>query len=499
MFRQSLLCLTVVLIGSHFGFSDHRPVITFGCENYLSGQFYVSDQTPVEGRPLKITVAPVVSDPGIQKLAGVVKATDASGRVVFNESFELTKEEAFTRQLTWTPLKNGMYSLTAELSCEGGQVLRAHLLVPVIVPEHRVDFVWYKDSHTEHLRWPTLFTSTRADFIRSYHARGIVCLRWQGIPGESNDPAEWRARAERIVMSWAALAKNSKEGYDGVGVDEFVALPGTSRMRRSAELLRIMLQHKEALHQGSLILVWHGGLLPHTWLEMYRRTVDYLLVEAYVFGCPWIPWKMWIDSIVASIRHAGGFVPRAPDQPCRTLITLDTGTNWTGIPGLVDVLGPQYRERIEAVFRYLRWVAPEMPGIAFYNGGGGKHVPEWIRERNAAAADELFLKYFLRPVVEIPPDGLRKSASGVAVTVRNIGAMDSGPVTVALMEGRRELARRTISSVPAGPLDTGGSATVIFTLKNAGGSRELSARIVSAPGSTVLEAPADKPSGKGGT
>ena len=474
-------------------FADAKSPVLFECRKYLTGQFYVSDQILVEGRTLKITVAPIVNDSSIGKLTASIRATIGKSDMGLNENCTLTREDRFTRHLTWTPPKNGMYRLTAELTHEGGAApIQAQLTVPVVVSGRRPDFVWYNNSGVEHLRWPTVFTHTHKDFIKPFKVRGIVCLRYAGIPAVPKDPSTWSARVDRVAREWAAFAETNEVGYDGRGVDEFGGWPGTQKERWCYGLLRAMAKHREAFQQGSVIAAWNAGGMRDGWLELYRQTVDYLLLETYVFGRPFTNKYEWIDSKLDPIRTAKAFVPRWWGERCRTLIALDTRTNYAKSPEREGVDGPLYPSEMELVFRHLRRTAPEMPGIAFYNGSGGAKVPLKIRLRNARAADELFCKYFVKPVVTLKTDAVHMGPKDITVTVHNVGAMDSGPVTVAFLVDGRELVRETVKSVPAGFASRNSRATASVAWQPRPGLHEVQARIVSAPGSTLLDMTARK-------
>ncbi len=497
MSRITMLLVVALLTIAGAVCAQAQVPIVFSTDNYLSGQLYVSRQMPIEGEPLTITVAPQVADERVERLRAELTILDKHGEPMVQRQFTVSGEKNFTRQVEWIPERNGMYQLIVKLTPEGGDVkaiepVQAELFVPVVVPRRKPHFVWYVTTAPfqemrSGLRWLTLFTHTTAALIEPLHKRGVTCLRWGGKPGAPDDRAQWADRFSEVAESWAAFAAQNEEGYDGRGIDEFGAWPRTEGQEHVEGILRAMVDHKEAFQEGSVMAVWQAGPLHDGWLEMYRQTVDFLLLETYVFGRPSGNKYDWLDSKLDPIREAQAFVPRWTGENCYTLVALDTGTNYAKTPERDDLEGPLYPDEMELVYRYLRRVAPEMMGIAFYNGSGGTKVPEELRLRNARAADDLFLKYFVMPVVTLEAGALGVSAEAISVTVRNLGAMDSGEVTLAVFDGDQEIGHGTIEVVPAGFARRNSTAKVTIPWQAERGAHHLEVRIVAAPGSTVLD------------
>jgi len=465
--------------------------IVFSTDDYLSGQLYVSQQMAIEGEPLTITVAPQVDEERVKRFHAELTILDKHGEPVVRRQFTVSGEKNFTRQVEWIPEHNGMYQLTVKLTPEGGDVaaiepVEAELLVPVVVPRRKPHFVWYH-SNISGLRWPTLFTHTMAAQIEQLHQRGVTCLAWGGCPHAPDDRAQWAQSFSEAAEFWAARAAQNEEGYDGTGIDELGAWPCTERQEHIHGILRAMVDHKKAFQEGSVMAVWQAGPLHDGWLEMYRQTVDFLLLETYVFGRPFVNKYDWLDSKLDPIREAQAFVPRWTGEKCFTLVGLDTNTNYADVPEREDLAGPLYPGEMELVYRYLRRVAPEMMGIAFYNGGGAIAVPDEVAQRNRLAADDLFLKYYVMPVVTLQTGALGVSAEAISVTVRNLGAMDSGEVTVAVFDGDQEIGQETLETVPAGFAHRTSTARASIPWQAKRGVHHLEARIVAAPGSTVLD------------
>jgi len=465
--------------------------IRFDSDPYLTGQFYASEPVAVEGEPVRLHLEPMVTESaGIEHLRGVVFIKDRHGQVVHEAEVAMHADETFRASVAWTPEANGLYSARAVLrdADAGGDsklLASADLVLPVRVEEREVNFVWYNVRES---RWATVFTVTAEEKVRPLKRRGITALDWAAGPMQQRMPAdrsEWDALIEDKISRWARYAEENEHGYDGVGLDEFGGFAGTEKYEKTDAFLREMARQRKALHEGGVIASWHAGGMPLEWASLHRMSADFILIELYLLG--YFPPTTgteeiygMIDTRVNTMREREMFVPSWGGR-ATSLIALDSN--------MKHGLGHYHPGEIENVVRYLRRVAPEMRGLALYNGSGGRgEAQEAMKQRNWALFDDLFLKYFIKPVVTLQRGGLWVEDGEVVIALSNIGAMDSGAVTVELWREGEPWKTVSAERAPAGFSRHDNRALIRVPWEPGEGLNRLEARITESAFGAVLDA-----------
>ncbi|MBT4502454.1 MAG: hypothetical protein HOC74_32270, partial [Gemmatimonadetes bacterium] len=226
---------------------------------------------------------------------------------------------------------------------------------------------------------------------------------------------------------------------------------------------------------------WHSGGVRDEAVGLYKQALDLLLIETYLMH--WVPNELGTENIYAdlenrliSIRGADLFT-RSYGARARTLLALDvTGQKNTALPD---------RGEFEQVVRAIRRICPEMRGIAFFNGSATDEKIEHL-------AHGLCFDYFVKPVVTLQQNSLwvrrTENRTELVAAVSNIGAIDSGPISVRFLIDGEEIGTRRVDSVPAGysRLTNRVLIPIDWTVP-AVGTYSLQAEITAAPGSTVLD------------
>ena len=206
-------------------------------------------------------------------------------------------------------------------------------------------------------------------------------------------PKDWKYWADRGVVpvfahTWFDLLRNSSvdkasdllahSDYGGnphpvVCIDEFGFDMGGHTDEHCAQILQATRKKRPDLG----LAVWQmREPVPAVLGEAYRRYVDLVLPECYV-GEPKNYW--WIATQLHAAR-----MHRILDK---TVVCLGLGVG--GNPGENWITS---KDELERQLRFVRLIAPESPGVAFF---GGDNVPEIV-----AAADDLCSRFW-----DLPSDG----------------------------------------------------------------------------------------------
>lgn len=488
---------------------------------YLESNLYAKPLLPNEGETVTITV----SIPRQDLIAGSpVEAElileDQSGKVVLNGIKPLRPEPAgpdsrtegegrgntLSARWRWQAGANGLYRLRVyidplhKLEETTREDNFCSLILPVLAEGKKLHFVWYR-GYEEPVRWATCITST--DQSPDLADRGVLPLTWE-YGGESwngydkelaeSDPEQVLSEIESVFYR----KYTSPEIVYGVGIDECGGYPGTFDVDRSVASMKAMVRAKRE-DPDRVFAVWHAGKLNPPLAEWYRKGADFLLMESYIWS--YIPRDLGTQDIYQIIRDRMDPLVRGYDMLvpaygnwCYTLISLDTSFPWT-----VDV-GEQ-----EEVVRFIRKTYPEMAGFSVYNGSYKGRNEEDRKQFTAIVrnADNLFFEYYIKPCVTFNRNGLWLTAhaspdsiqSGpqsagfdITASVANIGGIDSGSVKVEFYMDGVLLGSRTVSSIPAGANRLENTITLNLPYMVPSGFHTFEARIVDAPGSTVLDA-----------
>ena len=280
----------------------------------------------------------------------------------------------------------------------------------------------------------------------------------------------------------------------GFGIDECGGYPGTWQYDASIASMKGLIRARRETRQR-FFAVWNGGGLRPELAGYYRKAADLLLLETYLWRA--MPdelgaddvYQVIVDRIEPTVRSCDMFQP-AYGNHCYTLIALDTSER----PDRTD-LGEQ-----EQVVRFIRRRFPEMRGLAWYNGGYGNKRYGMARGEESdrlhaavlANADRLCFEYFVKPCVTLMRESLwmKQHADGSVVltaALSNIGGVDSEEVTVEFLMDGVPVGVQTADCAPAGPNRNENRTLLKMPVTAPTGSRTFKARIVSAPGATVLD------------
>ncbi|MFP4058726.1 MAG: hypothetical protein ACLF0G_17805 [Candidatus Brocadiia bacterium] len=235
----------------------------------------------------------------------------------------------------------------------------------VLGQERIVAFLYLpKGLDAKGLRSPTLVHSKPGDW-QYWRERGVVPCRGK----------TWFDLLRSPVPKGVEILTGLDYGGDPhpvVCIDEFGFDFGGETDRKTATLLRATRGRRPELG----IAVWQmRGPVSPVLAAAYREVVDLVLVEAYVEG---VADYWWIATQVVAARLQG--------LMHKTVVGLGLGIG--GRPGERWAAS---REELERQVRFVRLVAPESPGIAFF-AAGAKRGEEGLLEhadRLCAALDEV--------------------------------------------------------------------------------------------------------------
>jgi hypothetical protein len=176
-----------------------------------------------------------------------------------------------------------------------------------------------------------------------YLSRSITPLKWAGGRVFASEKP-----IHELVRKWCAPAK---KGFVGIGIDEFGMLGPIF----SAKLGKALVQAKATCPE-LYIAVWHSGPLTKNQAKYYVEGADLVMLEAYFSGRSIFRWLVQRNISVA--RNAGiigktvvalGINDEHPDA------AKPGFWRWANTP-----------EELEKQMRWIKQIASDMPGIAFY-------------------------------------------------------------------------------------------------------------------------------------
>lgn len=416
-----------------------------------------------------------------------IRLLAADGTVVAQRSCPLVEDAGgLQASMDLSIPGNGMYRAEARV---GGALAEAP--VAVISAKREVNLVYYgMDSRLlreGYVRWVTLVTACDEGTAGELSRRGARALAWNwggNLLGEKRKqleatggevtPEAARQLSRDLYVSGAAEA--IAKGYAGFGLDEFGDYPGSANSAATAAFVRGIIDARRELPEGFVLAAWHAGAIGPELMGLYKQAVEYLLLESYLLDI--VPSQLGTELLAKDLEG------RLADARAADMFTAPYGSRCR-VLATVEVMDGVPVGEYEAFFRLLRREFPEVRGIGFFNVLA---EPNWGTYRTI---DALCLDYFVKPVLTFQPDSLSHDRLGtgrVIAQLSNIGAMDSGPVTVRLLVDGTEVDRVTLTTVPVGYSRVDNRAAAVFDWSpTRTGTRSLRAEIVSARGSTVLE------------
>lgn len=361
---------------------DPRPI----------GELGVQPRLPVAYRDAEIVVDLRNVEGGASRSIGVRCALvheESGARIVCGERVE--KIDAYRSHTVVFRVRMpgpGRYRLAATPV----DTSSAELCVPVYVTHRELQFIWFgvpKDA-----RWATMVCNVSLPHeVAGWRRRGVVALDWAGGYcyrekfDEDGFATYWTERLKRHPV--------------GIAVDEFGNHAGKPT---DCQMANGLVRAHRAV-PDKCIVVWQAGVSPQEVGPAYQVAADWVIPECYM-------------NYFKNNRRQFDF---------RIKRTRELGLMHKTVMGLSstsDKIGTT-AEDLESQVRYIRRLAPEMPGLGFYKayGTGAALVP---------VADALCFKYFIQPTLFAERDRQRKGR----VLVRNIGATPARDVAVSIRAGK---------------------------------------------------------------
>ncbi|MCX7598250.1 MAG: hypothetical protein N2512_05215 [Armatimonadetes bacterium] len=338
--------------------------------------------------------------------------------------------------------KAAWYTIEARATAPGKPPLQATLQVPVTA--RRVDFAWYQAEAGHELRWPTVQLSCPEEHKDYWKNRGVIPARWCGAACGADKPIE------HFIRGWSS--------HEAIAIDEFLGPP------EHLEKFYKALVEARKLNPSGFIAVWFSGGGEY-WPRL-RDVIDLFLPEIYL---NYLGFNLSrFDSYIRHARESGCFDKMLPGLGIN-VVTDDKG----------NVRGRPKPEEIVAQVRYLKQIAPDLRGLAFFTYSSAEPA---VRE----AADQACEDYFLRPVADLvdfrisPVRGRPGDSATAYFTVRNAGGMPASSLQLWLVDGaEKKLAWK-------GGLEAGAESKLSFTWRPRPGWREATLKIAPVAGVTVL-------------
>lgn len=321
--------------------------------------------------------------------------------------------------------------------------LRASVQTPVT--QYRVDFAWYQAQEGYELRWPTIQLTCREQDEQYWKQRGVFTAHWCGAMCGRDKPME------HFVRGWTSKP--------AIAIDEFGGPAEDFPKFRQA------LIEARKLRPDEFIAAWFCGWYDF-WPEL-KGLLDFFLPEIYLNYSGYNLTRF--DWIVEHARKCGTFY--------KTLVGL--GINVVKHDDGTVRYRPTPEEIVEQV-RYLKQIAPDLRGLAFFTYGSAEPA---VR----AAVDQACRDYFLGPVADLVEATVRPELARpgqeaiVTATVRNAGAMPGRGFTVHCRQGDQAVDATC-------DLQAGEAKRLRLTLRPMSGPGEISVGLTAPAGAPVLRA-----------
>lgn len=377
---------------------------------------FVSEAFPQENKETTIKI--VLRNPQNQAISNM--------KVVVADGFQNEKVTIYEGEVTlppgelhsflskWTPQRNGLHSIHISARCVSPQIdTSVSKEIPVVSKQFW--FPWFGSD--KNFKYANIVLDDSPEGQEYWQERGAKPCAWK--PG--NQVIKDMVSAEQYMGILYEGIPNMKS--KGILIDEIGDYDwNLSQMNLSSVGLK-GLSELTSQHPELFVGIWvSGSLRPalcNITKNVYRQKgVDLLMLESYH--------NIQISEFQSYTRYAYF------DQRINMARDLDVLTN------CVITLGVSGTDRYEVTpedledqIRYIRTMAPEMPGVGFFYADPKK-------EKLLKFADELCYKYWILPVVTVwdrdiffsnvqskPGEKVRISAD-----IYNIGGMDARNVVV---------------------------------------------------------------------
>lgn len=338
--------------------------------------------------------------------------------------------------------KPAWYTIEARATAAGKPPLRASIQVPVTA--RRVDFAWYQAEAGHELRWPTVQLSCPEEHRDYWKNRGVIPARWCGAACGADKPIE------HFIRGWSS--------HEAIAIDEFGGPP------EHCEKFYKALVEARKLNPKAFIAVWFMGSGEY-WPKL-RDVIDLFLPEIYLNYHSFNLSRF--DPYIRHARESGCFNKTLPG------LGINVVTDEKG-----NVRCRPTPEQIVAQVRYLKQIAPDLRGLAFFTYGSAEPA---VR----AAADQACEDYFLRPVADLvdfhvsPVRGKPGDSATAVLVIRNAGGMPARGLQLWLTDGADK------KLLWKGDLDAGVERKLSFTWRPRPGWREVALKIAPTAGVTIL-------------
>ncbi|MGQ9730890.1 MAG: hypothetical protein ACUVX8_06390 [Candidatus Zipacnadales bacterium] len=354
--------------------------------------------------------------------------------------------------LTWQPNETGFYGLIFRLTREGKELAQAEF-GPVAVTAHDLYFVWF--GTPREFRWCNVPTTVKAEDASWWLRRGAIPCHWRGGVCYKERDQSWFEEHYGSAQ-WIAI---DEIGGPGPETDKFVAA----------------LRALKAQQPERFTAVWFMGA--HQYWGDVTDVVDLFIPEVY------LNYRgnnlSLFDGYLWRIRQAG--------VVSRTVFGL--GINQIKDDDSGEVRVSPTKEDVLRQIRYIKRIAPEMPGVGFFTS---YTAPEGVAEY----ADELCGEYFVKPLLTIVDERVTIEPGTplhARFTIGNYGGMTAQNVTVKVTQRSREGKTLSEHDLTIRTLPVGEQRELSATLQNHKGLAIVTVEILSSPQYSLLDGRVEEP------
>ncbi len=300
-------------------------------------------------------------------------------------------DESIDISVKWLPEHDGWQRITFTLDVPDDadpDNNTVTLRIPVTVKP--LYFVWF--GTPREFEWCNVPTTVKAEDAAWWLRRGAIPCRWKGGVCYKQWPPE------QFVASYT--------DSPWIAVDELAGLDETG-----LKIMNAVRAHKAA-HPEGFRLIWSIGA--HEYWRDYTDCVNLFVPEIYLnyrgnhLG--------QFDAYLRTIRAAGVMDRMVPGLGVNVREDKDTG----------EIIVAPTQEDVLRQVRYLKAIAPEIPGIGFFSVNTAPGVGEFC--------DQLCREYYIEPVISLAGGSVSAQMLGgvvaLEVSVENVGGMRAGDVRV---------------------------------------------------------------------